>query len=101
MSFALSNTPMNNLSNDIVFTTKQLVDNMLSFITFNARASAGELNSNLKKKISINIMPFNLDLSKQALEVTFARTTRSYHLQTCFNVIFECLPAYFSKKCSN
>ena len=46
-------------------------------------------------------MPFNLDLSKQALEVTFARTTRSYHSQTCFNVIFECLPAYFSKKCSN
>ena len=55
MSFALSNTPMNNLSNDIVFTTKQQVDNMLSFITFNARASAGELNSNLKKKSQLTL----------------------------------------------
>ena len=37
-------------------------------------------------------MPFiNSDLNKQAqtLEVTFSRTTKSYHLQTCFNNILR------------
>ena len=38
MSFVLSSLHMNNLSNDIVSTIKQLADDMLlSFITFNAR----------------------------------------------------------------
>ena len=33
----------------------------------------------------------NLDLNKQAeaLEVTFSRTTKSYHPQTCFNNILR------------
>ena len=36
----------------------------------------------------MNIMSFNSDLNKHALEVTFSRTmTKSYHLQTCFNNI--------------
>ena len=40
---------MNNLSNDTVFTIKQLVDNMLlSFMTHNAKTKAYELNTNLK-----------------------------------------------------
>ena len=38
MSFALSNLHMNNLSNDIVSTIKQLADDrLLSFITLNAK----------------------------------------------------------------
>ena len=42
---------MNKLSNDIVSTIKQLVDDMLlSFITRNAKTSAYELKSNLKNK---------------------------------------------------
>ena len=42
---------MSNLSNDIVSTIKQLVqDVLLSFITLNAKTSAYELNSNLKNK---------------------------------------------------
>ena len=39
MSFVLSNLYMNSLPNDIVFTTKELVDDvLLSFITPNAKA---------------------------------------------------------------
>ena len=38
MLFVLYNLPMNNLSNDIVFTIEQLVDDMLlSLITHNAK----------------------------------------------------------------
>ena len=38
MSFVLSNLHMNNLSNDIVSTIKQLVDDvLLSFSTFNTK----------------------------------------------------------------
>ena len=40
----------------------------------------------------MNTMPFiNSDLNKQSqtLEVTFSRTTKSYHLQTCFNDILR------------
>ena len=38
MLFVLSSLQMNNLSNDIVSTIKQLADDMLlSFITFNAK----------------------------------------------------------------
>ena len=38
MSFVLSNLHMNNVSNDIVSTIKQLVDDvLLSFITLNAK----------------------------------------------------------------
>ena len=38
MSFVLFNLHMNNLTNDIVFTIKQLVDDvLLSFITLNAK----------------------------------------------------------------
>ena len=37
----------------------------------------------------MNIMPFNSDLNKQALEVLFPMTlTKSYHSQTCINNIF-------------
>ena len=44
MSFVLSNLHMNNLSNDIVSTIKQLVDYaLLSFITLNAKTGAYEL----------------------------------------------------------
>ena len=51
MSFVLSNSHMNNLSNDIVSTIKQLADAvLLFFITLNAKTSAYELNSNLKNK---------------------------------------------------
>ena len=49
MSFVLSYLRKNNLSNDTVSTTKQLVDDvLLSFITLNAKTY--ELNSNLKNK---------------------------------------------------
>ena len=40
----------------------------------------------------MNTMSFiNSDLNKQAeaLEVTFSRTTKSYHSQTCFNNILR------------
>ena len=40
----------------------------------------------------MNTMPFiNLDLSKQAqaLEVTFSRTKKSQHSQTCFNNVLK------------
>ena len=51
MSFVLSKLHMNNLSNDIVSTIKQLVDDMLlSFIANNAKTQAYELNSKLKYK---------------------------------------------------
>ena len=51
MPFVLSNLQMNNLSNDIVFTIKQLVDGvLLFFITLNAKTLAYELHSNLKDK---------------------------------------------------
>ena len=44
MPFVLSNVHMNNLSNDIVSTIKQLVDYvLLSFITVNAKTWAYEL----------------------------------------------------------
>ena len=42
---------MNNLSDDIASTIKQIVDDvLLSFIIFNAKTRAYELNSNLKNK---------------------------------------------------
>ena len=51
MSFVLSNLHMNNLSNDILSTIKQLEDDVvLSFITLNGKTWAYELNSNLKNK---------------------------------------------------
>ena len=53
MSFVLSNLRVNNISNDIVFTIKQLVDVddvLLSFITLNTKTWAYELNSNLENK---------------------------------------------------
>ena len=51
MLFVPSNLHMNNLSNDIVSTSKQLVDDMLLFfITLIAKTKAYELNSNLKNK---------------------------------------------------
>ena len=38
----------------------------------------------------MNIMPFNSDLNKQALEVTFSKTmTKSYHSQIFLNNILE------------
>ena len=36
----------------------------------------------------MNIMPFNSDLNKQALEVTFSKT-KSYHSQIFLNNILE------------
>ena len=93
MSFVLSNLHMNNLSNDIVSTIKQLVDDvLLFFITVNTKTWAYELNSNLKKQIWMNTMSFiNSDLNKQAqaLEVKISRTTKSYHWQTCFSNILR------------
>ena len=54
MPFALSYLRMNNISNYIVSTIKQLVDVddvLLSFITLNTKTyEAYELNSNLKNK---------------------------------------------------
>ena len=44
----------------------------------------------------MNIILFNSDLNKQALENTFFKTmTKSYHSQTCFNNI---LATYLSEK---
>ena len=44
----------------------------------------------------MNIMPFNSDLKKQALEVTFSRTMRKLnHSQTCFKNI---LGIYLNEK---
>ena len=52
MPFVLSNLNMHNLSNDIVSTIKQLVENvLLSFITLNAKIC--ELNSNFKNKSTL------------------------------------------------
>ena len=49
LCLALSNLHMNNLSNDILSTIKQLVDDtLLFFITHNVKTY--ELNSNLKIK---------------------------------------------------
>ena len=54
MPFALSDLRMNNISNYIVSTIKQLVDvddMLLSFITLNTKTyEAYELNSDLKNK---------------------------------------------------
>ena len=50
MSFVLSNLHMNNLSNDIVSTIKQLVDDLLLPFILNAKTWAYELDSNLKNK---------------------------------------------------
>ena len=45
MSFALSNLHVNNLSNDLVSTIRQLVDDLLLyFITLNAKTEPYELN---------------------------------------------------------
>ena len=49
MAFVL-NLHMKNLSNDTLSTIKQLVDMLLSVITYNAKTEAHELNSNLEKK---------------------------------------------------
>ena len=52
MPFVLSNLNMHHLSNDIVSTIKQLVENVvLSFITLNAKIC--ELNSNFKNKSTL------------------------------------------------
>ena len=49
MSFVLFYLHINNLSNDIVFTIKQLVDDtLLSFVADNAKAYG--LNSKMKSK---------------------------------------------------
>ena len=47
--------------------------------------------------LSLFLMPGCSDLNKQAqaLEVTFSRTTKSYHSQTCFNNI---LGIYLNEK---
>ena len=85
LSFALSNLHMNSLSNDIVSTIKQFVDDvLLSFITLNAKSWAYKLNSNLKNKSEWLFI--NSDLNKQAQaqaqEVKISRTTKLYHSQT-------------------
>ena len=82
MSFVLYNLHMNNVSNDIVSTIKQLADDVLfSFITLGAKTWAYELNSNLKK-IWMKTMWFinsNLNKQAQAVEVKISRTTKLYH----------------------
>ena len=51
MSFVFSSLHLNKLSNDIIPTTKQPVDDvLLSFFSPKAKTEAYELNSNFKNK---------------------------------------------------
>ena len=89
-----SNLHMNNLSDDIVSTIKQLCRSCV--VIFDELLL--KLYSNFENKTEWTICHFmNSDLNKQAqaLKVTFSRKTKSYHSQTCFN---KTLRIYLNEK---
>ena len=92
MSFVLSNLDMNNLSNDLVSTIKQLCRwcAVIFHSFFNAKTWTYELNSKFKNKSEWTLCHFmNSDLKKQAqdLKLLFWRKTKSYLSQLLFGIV--------------
>ena len=73
MSFVLSNEHMNNLSNDMISTIKEL--SLLTMLKLKLESNLNNKKNKLKfeKQIWMNIMSFYSDLNKQAKEVKLSQ----------------------------